>query len=237
MTDAPRSPQDGSTDPTEVRPDVEQPVGRSRAIDRPTDLTRSRYDRLALIYDLHEAPVERLLFSRWRRRLWSQVEGTELLEIGVGTGKNFPYHPDDVRVTGIDISEKMMRRARRRAGRSAACLDLHMMDAQALDFDAGRFDSGVATFVFCSVPDAVRGLREARRVLKPGGKALFLEHVRLKSPLLGRTMDLLNPLAVRITGANINRNTVSNVEAAGFSVESVTGLLGNLVLLIEARKL
>lgn len=231
MTDTPRSPGDGSAHLTADRP--AEPPG---VIDRPTELTRSRYDRFALIYDLHEAPIEWLIFSRWRKRLWSRAEGTDLLEIGVGTGKNFRYHPHGTHVAGIDISERMLRRARRRAGRSAGQLDLQLMDAQNLDFAADRFDSVVATFVFCSVPDAVQGLREARRVVKPGGKGLFLEHVRLNYPVVGRAMDVVNPVAVRITGANINRNAVSNIEAAGFSVESVTQLLGGLVLLIEARK-
>jgi phosphatidylethanolamine/phosphatidyl-N-methylethanolamine N-methyltransferase len=204
--------------------------------DKATQLARRRYNRNALFYDLHEAPLEWFVFSRWRKRLWSKVEGERVLEIGVGTGKNFAYHPESVSVTGIDFAEKMLRRARRRAERKGYVIDLRSMDAQEMEFAMGAFDSVVSSFVFCSVPDAIRGLREAHRVLRPGGKAVFLEHVRSKNRLVGPLMDLGNPVAVRLSGANINRDTVSNVEAAGFSVESVTPLFWDIVLLIEARK-
>lgn len=204
--------------------------------DKATQLTRSRYDRLAPIYDLHEVPVEWFVFRRWRKRLWSKVEGEKVLEIGVGTGKNFPYHPERTGMTGIDFAERMLRRARRRAERKAHPIDLRLMDAQEMEFPGETFDSVATSFVFCSVPNAVRGLREAHRVLGPGGKAVFLEHVRSKNRLMGRLMDLVNPIAVRLSGANINRDTVSNIEAAGFSVESVTPLFWDIVLLIEARK-
>jgi len=204
--------------------------------DRATKLARSRYDRIAPIYDLHDAPIEWLVYSRWRRRLWSQVEGEKVLEVGVGTGKNLTYYPNGVAVTGIDFSEKMLVRARRRAERAGRRVELRLMDAQEMDFPTRTFDSVVTSFVFCSVPDAIRGLREAHRVLKPGGKAVFLEHVRSKNGLVGSLMDVANPIAVRLTGANINRNTVANIEAAGFKVESVRRLFWDIVLLIEARK-
>lgn len=205
--------------------------------DKATRLARARYDRMALIYDVHEAPLEKFVFSRWRRRLWSKNESEKVLEIGVGTGKNFPYHPEGVTVTGIDFSPRMLSRAKRRAERSTAWpLDLRLMDAQEMEFPDATFDGVAASFVFCSVPDAVRGLREAHRVLKPGGKAVFLEHVRSKNRLMGRLMDLANPIAVRLSGANINRDTIANVRAAGFALEAVMPLFLDVVLLIEARK-
>lgn len=204
--------------------------------DKATKVARSRYNRMALIYDLHEAPIERFVFSRWRKRLWSRLQGKRVLEIGVGTGKNFPYHPDGVTVTGIDFSERMIARARRRAKRSGRVMDLRLMDAQEMGIPAATVDSVVTSFVFCSVPDAVRGLREAHRVLRPGGKAVFMEHVRSKNRFMGALMNLANPVVVRLSGANINRDTVANIEAAGFTVESVTPLFWDIVLLIEARK-
>ena len=124
--------------------------------DKATTQTQIRYHRIAPAYDLMEVIVERTAFSRWRTRLWSQVEGERILEVGVGTGKNIPYYPTGIRVTAVDLSDKMMQRAQRRASRLTAEIDLSLVDTQRLAFA----DATLATFVFCSVPDAVLGLRE-----------------------------------------------------------------------------
>ncbi len=189
-----------------------------------TERARRRYDRGAATYDLREGLME-LLFRRWRRELWGSVPAGRILEIGVGTGKNMPYYPAGAEIVAIDFSPKMLERAERRARRLGAPVSLHLMDAQALGFPDASFDAAVATFVFCSVPDPVLGLSEARRVLKPGGRLYLLEHVRSEAPLLGRAMDLVNPLFVRLTGANLNRRTVENVRRAGFSIVEERGLL------------
>lgn len=97
-------------------------------------------------------------------------------------------------------------------------------DVQALDFPAASFDTAIATFVFCSVPDPVLGLRELARVVRPGGQVLLLEHMRSAGPLAGALMDVLNPLVVRLMGANINRRTVENVRTAGLCIEHVEDL-------------
>jgi SAM-dependent methyltransferase len=152
----------------------------------------------------------------------------------VGTGANLKHHPPQAQVTGIDLSPGMLSRARARAARLGKDTPLVEMDAQALSFPDGTFDTVAAIYVFCSVPEPVLGLREARRVLRPGGRLVLLEHVRLPG-LLGRVMDWLNPLAAVLMGSNINRNTVANVRKAGFEVENVYDYLWGLVKLIVAR--
>jgi len=188
-----------------------------------TEKTRARYNRIAPIYDLMEILPERR-FMPWRRQLWAQVPPGLVLEVGVGTGKNFPFHPEAVTITGIDLSDGMLARARKKARLMDKTLDLRQMDAQALDFADDTFDAAVATFVFCSIPDPLVALAELSRVVKPGGKILLLDHVRIDRPIIGPVMDAVNPLTVRLTGANINRRTVENVRRSPLVIESVTDL-------------
>ncbi|GAB4524017.1 MAG: class I SAM-dependent methyltransferase [Anaerolineae bacterium] len=188
-----------------------------------TDRTRQRYNRIAGIYDLMETLPE-FVYQRWRQRVWKTVEGKKVIEVGVGTGKNMPFYPADSRVTGIDISEQMLAKARRRAEQLVSSVELLEMDAQQLEFDADTFDSGVATFVFCSVPDPVEGLKELQRVVKSGGEIILLEHMRSKNPILAKIMDWLDPLVVRAIGPHINRYTDENVKKAGLEIEYIDEL-------------
>jgi phosphatidylethanolamine/phosphatidyl-N-methylethanolamine N-methyltransferase len=206
-----------------------------KVIDRQTAATQARYDRIAPVYDLMEWFVENSAFQEWRKDLWSRLPSGRILEVGVGTGKNMPYYPPDAQVTAIDLSERMLAQAQRKADELGLQVDLRHMDVQDLGFPQDTFAAAVATFVFCSVPIPVRGLREIARVVKPGGDIWLLEHVRINKPLIGLLMDFANPLAVRIMGANINRQTVQNVKRAGLQIIDVQDLKGELVKLIHAK--
>lgn len=170
--------------------------------------------------------MERLLFRTWRNLVWQAVNSAkEFLEIGVGTGKNMAYYLKNSKITAIDLSDRMLALAQKRAEiANIENRDLMQMDAQALIFPDERFDAVVATFVYCSVPDPVLGLREIKRVLRPDGKAVFLEHIYPENPLLGGIFDLLNPIVVRIWGANINRHTLANIQRAGLEIQMVNNL-------------
>lgn len=203
--------------------------------DKRSEITRKRYNRIAPFYDLMGRFPERR-FSYWRALLWSKVEGNKILEIGVGTGKNFPYYPKKADVTAIDISDKMLEIAFRKAAQTKQRVHLLRMDVEHLEFPDNTFDTVISTFVFCSVPDPVQGLSEVRRVLKPSGKAIFLEHVLSANRIIASLMNFVNPLVVRMMGANINRKTEQNIAKSGLVVDNVTDLASGIFKLIEARK-
>ncbi|MBT6681532.1 MAG: class I SAM-dependent methyltransferase [Chloroflexi bacterium] len=173
------------------------------------------------------------MIRRLRRDLWTRVVAGKILEIGAGTGENFEHHPAGAEVTGVDLSPRMLARAQRRVALSKARLEIREADVQNLPFSDDCFDTAVATFVFCSVPDPARGLRELARVIRPGGRILLLEHVRIDLPIFGMMMDFADPLAVRISGAHMNRRTGRLVQSVMSNVvEERRGPLG-MIRLIE----
>ncbi len=200
-----------------------------------TEAARKRYNRVAPFYDFMEGLVERSRYSKWRELLWSKIEGNKILEVGVGTGKNFPSYPSDAEIIAIDFSEKMLDRGAEKARKRGMKIVLQQMDVQNLSFEDNTFDTIVATFVFCSVPDPTKGLKEIGRVCKPGGKVLLLEHVLSANRILAFLMNLANSVVVRAMGPNINRKTVENVANSGLNVEKVTDLAAGIFKLIEAR--
>jgi len=183
-----------------------------------TNKIKKRYNRVAGMYDLMETPMEGI-FSKWRRQMLKDVSG-KTLEIGIGTGKNIPYYPENVDLTGIDFSEKMISRAKEKVSGSKN-IQLLEMDAQQMQFDDNTFDTVVTSCVFCSVPDPVQGLEEIRRVCKNGGKIYMLEHVRSNKKVLGPLMDTFNFIPLHLVGANINRETYQNLLKAGFQAENI----------------
>ena len=197
---------------------------------------KKRYDRIAPYFEGLEAVMEGLFFKNWRNKLWVKVDGYHILEVGVGTGKNFDYYPADARITAIDFSQEMLKQAAHKKDRKNIPVELHLMDVQSLCFADNSFDTVIGSFVFCSVPLPLKGLKELYRVCKPGGQVLLLEHVLSSNPVIARVMNFMNPAIVALVGANINRNTVKNIKACGFSSVRVDKRSGDIIKLIEARK-
>jgi ubiquinone/menaquinone biosynthesis C-methylase UbiE len=197
---------------------------------------KKRYDRIAPYFDAMEAVMEGLFFKNWRKKLWSKVDGHHILEVGVGTGKNFEFYPIEARLTAIDFSEKMLKQALHNKNRKSVAVDLDLMDVQSLAYADNSFDTVIGSFVFCSVPLPIKGLKELYRVCRPGGQVLLLEHVISSKPIFAKLMNSINPIVLALVGANINRNTVKNVKACGFASVRVDDRSGHIIKLIEARK-
>jgi len=199
-----------------------------------TEVIKKRYDRTSLFYDLMEKGfMERLINTRTRAQVIGLAYG-KVLEVGVGTGLNLEFYASDCDVTGIDFSPGMLRKAEKRA-RGLDNVTLCEMDAQDLKFPDNTFDTVVATCVFCSVPDPVRGLEEVRRVCKPDGVLVFLEHIKSSNKFMGLLMDMFNPVVVRVIGSNINRETLKNMETAGLYLERVDTVGMDILKLVVAR--
>jgi ubiquinone/menaquinone biosynthesis C-methylase UbiE len=174
------------------------------------------------MYDRLTAGVETAGLARHRERLLAEASG-RVLEIGAGTGANLPYYTHRVRTLTLAEPERPMARrlaARVRAGsREGAIVEAR---AERLPFDAGRFDTVVSTLVLCTVSDPGLTLAEIRRVLAPGGRLLFIEHVRSEDPRLARWQDRLNGINRIIGhGCNCNRATVDRIRSAGFTVTAL----------------
>lgn len=180
--------------------------------------TIKRYNRYSYVYDLFDGLTENRLFKSWRKKIITPLKG-KILEIGVGTGKNLEYYSNEAEVTAIDFTPKMLEKARQKLlklGKNN--IKLLEMDAQNMDFPDDSFDYVITTFVWCSVPDPIKGLKEARRVLKPEGEGIFLEHVLSSNVLIALWEHLHNPITKFLFGYNVNRKTRDNIEKAGFKV-------------------
>lgn len=204
-------------------------------IERKKGIDKIRYDKIARFYDRFESPMEFFTYSDWRNHLFDMMnpsDGNIVLEVGVGTGKNIPYYGRG-RYVGFDISGKMISRAR--AKKNGKDVSLIVADAESLPFRDEVFDILFSTFVFCSVENPVRGLKEVRRTLNSAGKALFLEHMLPTSRILQPFFNFLNPVA-RTMGPEINRRTDENIRSAGFKIDVQENLLLTVFRLIESRK-
>jgi phosphatidylethanolamine/phosphatidyl-N-methylethanolamine N-methyltransferase len=191
----------------------------------------------AKAYDSFMMPLEGLGLPAWRRELLCRVDlQPPVLEVGVGTGASLQWYSGQRPLIAVERVADMARAAQKRAAALGSSAAVGQMDVQALAFPDAAFASVVAFMVFCSVADPLRGLRQVRRVLRPGGRLYLLEHVRPSHPLLGRLVDVLNAPWYAFNGeCNLNRRTADNVAAAGFTLESVEKRWGGIANLIVAR--
>jgi len=175
------------------------------------------------MYELIDLPLEILFFRRWRKEALSGLKG-KVLEVGIGTGRNLKYYPVGCSVTGIDYSERMLKKAREKA-KGLKKVTLLLMNAEHLEFPDNSFDYIVTTFVLCSVPDPVRALKEMRRVLKPSGELIAIEYIHSSNRYIAWIEKLINPVVCSLIGDNMNRKTIENFRRAGFTIKEVKNLI------------
>ena len=178
---------------------------------------QKRYDRFARFYDAVEFLIERKLFKKLRKETLNKLQG-KILDIGIGTGKNLPYYNAKAEVTGIDISRKMLEKAKKKAKTLGIKVKIHLMDAQRLKFKDNSFDYVIGTFVLCSIPDPVKAASEMKRVVKKNGKIILMEHVLSKYWPIALWEKIHNPVTKRLFGFNVNRDTKQNIIKSGLHV-------------------
>ncbi|AQQ53232.1 class I SAM-dependent methyltransferase [Planococcus lenghuensis] len=188
-----------------------------------------------LIYDRAMEPLERKSFRRLRKKLIAAAEGS-VLEIGSGTGLNFPLYRSNIRVSAIEPNPAMAKRSSERIAQSQAKIQVFAANGESLPFPDNSFDTAVGTLVFCTIPYPEVALQELRRVLKPGGKLLLLEHVKMEQSVLAAVQHVLTPAwKVLGDGCHLNRDTLSKVKDSGFKVTNAEKYHRSLMLLIEAE--
>jgi len=180
-----------------------------------------RASLFAMTYDRQIRKTEEAGLRAMRQRLLAGAKG-QVIEIGAGTGANLPcYGPEVESLTVTEPLTPMMRKLERRVRDGSSSAKVLRAPAEDLPFDNDTFDVAVSTLVLCGVDDQPRAVRELRRVLRPGGTLLFIEHVRAADPALARLQDRLNWLNRIVVCCNLNRPTLDTIRQAGFTVTSV----------------
>ena len=180
---------------------------------------------------LYNLVIRKMIPAVWRQKCATMAQG-QILEVGVGTGLMLPFYGSAAtEVVGIDLSSDMLDQAAKISSGFSFPVQLEQMDVENLRLESGSFDTVVSAFVFCSVNHPLQGLSECRRVLRPGGRLILLEHVDSQKWWVSTFLKLLNPLSVLLLGDQLTRDTVGVAREAGFRIDRVERLHGDLVIL------
>jgi ubiquinone/menaquinone biosynthesis C-methylase UbiE len=214
---------------------VDQPILDAQT-EKETARVRRLWDKTASKFDKRVSFWERNLFKDGREWVCSQARG-DVLEIAVGTGRNLRHYPEEVRLTGVELSPKMLEIAQQRAQAERRAADLRIGDAQRLEFPDESFDTVVCTLSLCSIPDDAQAVAEVRRVLRPGGRVLLLEHVRSPSKVVRVFQWLFDRVTVPLEGDHQLREPLRHLRAQGFEIEKLERYGWGIVERVVARKL
>jgi ubiquinone/menaquinone biosynthesis C-methylase UbiE len=196
---------------------------------------RRYWDKQANSYDREMAFFERVFLADGREWACSQASG-EVLEVAIGTGRNLPFYRSDVRLTGVEFSPAMLDIARERASALHRHVDLRLGDAQALDLPDATFDTVVCTLSLCAIPDERRAIAEMKRVLRPGGRLVLVDHVAGAPAWVRAVQWLLELITIPLGGEHFRRRPLRVVQAEGFVVESSQRAKLGIIERVLARK-
>ena len=196
-------------------------------------VTQAKWDRAAANFDLMSGHGPERRWAPAKRAFFSRMGSGRILFLAVGTGLDIRFFPKGRSLVGIDISQAMLDKAKPRVDAYEGSMEVRQMDVHDMPFGEGSFDQVFTSCTFCSVPDPVRGLEALRRVLVPGGELHMFEHTGSRYYPFRLMMNLMTPLS-RQVGPEMNRDTVSNVQAAGFTMREVNHLYLDVVKTIHA---
>lgn len=202
---------------------------------RESERVREIFEREADKYDRQISFFEKALFGGGREWVCSQAGG-KVLEIAAGTGRNLAFYPPEVHLTMTEFTPAMLEIARQRQAELGREADLQIGDAQSLDFPDESFDTVVCTLGLCTIPDDRAAVGEVRRVLRPEGQFLLLEHVRSPRRVIRAGQHVLDPLFVRFEGDHIAREPLEHLSAEGFVIERLERSKLGIVERVVARK-
>ena len=201
----------------------------------PTARQKRVWDKTAPGYDKQMAFFERTWFAGGRQWLGERARG-RVLEVAIGTGRNLPHYPADTTLTGVELSPAMLAIARQRAADLGREVTLREGDAEHLPFDDASFDTVVCALALCTIPSPVAAIGEMRRVLRPGGRLLLLDHIGSSWPPVYAAQWLLERVTIRTAGEHFTRRQLPLVKAAGFQVTETERLKAGTVERIHAVK-
>lgn len=196
---------------------------------------RAIWEKRADQYDKMMNWFDRRLFAGGREWLAERANG-KVLEVAIGTGRNLRFYPKDIELTGIDLSPATLEKARLRAEEAGLTVDLREADGQHLPFEDDTFDTVIAGLCMCNFPDPIKAVGEMKRVLKPGGSLVSLDHVR--SPVLPVRLvqKALNPISVRFDGDHQTREPLEYYAHHGLKIEELERLKWGIVERARAVK-
>ena len=210
-------------------------TGKARGGERPAARQKRVWDKAAPRYDKQISFFEKIWFAGGREWLGQRAQG-RVLEVAIGTGRNLPYYPADVTVTGIELSPAMLAIARRRAADLGRDVVLREGDAEHLPCGDASFDTVACALSLCTIPDPAAAIGEMKRVLVPGGRLLLLDHIASTWPPVYAAQWLFERITIRAAGEHFTRRQLPLVRAAGFQVVETERLKAGTVERIHAVK-